>query len=52
MKTNKDRKIVKVTATVDSLFKNGQPVVTLLLNESSITPKQWEKIVKACPDVE
>lgn len=25
---------------------------TLLLNESSITPKQWEKIANLCPDVE
>ena len=25
---------------------------TLLLNESSITPEQWEEIVKQCPDVE
>lgn len=24
---------------------------TLLLNESSITPKQWEKITNLCPDV-
>ena len=25
---------------------------TLLLNESSITPEQWEKIVNLCPDVQ
>ena len=25
---------------------------TLLLNESSITPEQWEKIAKLCPDVQ
>lgn len=30
---------------VDSLLKN-EPAGTLLLNESSITVKQWEKIVK------
>ena len=24
----------------------------LLLNESSITPEQWEKIANLCPDVE
>ena len=24
---------------------------TLLLNESSITPEQWEEIVNLCPDV-
>lgn len=24
---------------------------TLLLNESSITPEQWEKIANLCPDV-
>lgn len=48
MKANKHRKIVLETSEniVDSLFKNGQSVGTLLLNESSITPKEWEKIVK------
>ena len=25
---------------------------TLLLNESSITPEQWEKIANLCPDIE
>lgn len=24
---------------------------TLLLNESSVTPEQWEKIANLCPDV-
>lgn len=25
---------------------------TLLLNESSVTPEQWEEIAKLCPDIE
>lgn len=29
----------------------GYEYGTLLLNESSITPEQWEKIVSLCPDV-
>lgn len=39
----------------DSIVKpkglNSYEYGTLLLNESSITPEQWEKIVKLCPDV-
>ena len=30
---------------------NGYEYGTLLLNESSITPEQWEKIANLCPDV-
>lgn len=30
---------------------NGYEYGTLLLNESSITHEQWEKIVSLCPDV-
>ena len=30
---------------------NGYKYGTLLLNESSITPEQWEEIVKQCPDI-
>lgn len=39
----------------DSIVKpkglNGYEYGTLLLNESSITPEQWEKIANLCPDV-
>lgn len=39
----------------DSIAKSkglhGYEYGTLLLNESSITPEQWEKIVNLCPDV-
>ena len=39
----------------DSIVKgnplDGYEYGTLLLNESSITPEQWEKIVNLCPDV-
>ena len=39
----------------DSIVKpkglNGYEYGTLLLNESSITPEQWEKIASLCPDV-
>jgi hypothetical protein len=39
----------------DSIAKpnglHGYEYGTLLLNESSITPEQWEKIVNLCPDV-
>lgn len=39
----------------DSIAKpnglHGYEYGTLLLNESSITPKQWEKIANLCPDV-
>lgn len=30
---------------------HGYEYGTLLLNESSITPEQWEKIANLCPDV-
>ena len=30
---------------------NGYEYGTLLLNESSITTEQWEKIANLCPDV-
>ena len=40
----------------DSIAKpkglHGYEYGTLLLNESSITPEQWEKIVSLCPDVQ
>lgn len=40
----------------DSIAKpnglDGYEFGTLLLNESSITPEQWEKIANLCPDVE
>lgn len=39
----------------DSIVKpkglDGYEYGTLLLNESSITPEQWEKIANLCPDV-
>lgn len=39
----------------DSVAKSkglhGYEYGTLLLNESSITPEQWEKIANLCPDV-
>lgn len=39
----------------DSIVKpkglNGYEYGTLLLNESSITPEQWEKITNLCPDI-
>lgn len=39
----------------DSIVKpkglNGYEYGILLLNESSITPEQWEKIANLCPDV-
>lgn len=41
---------------VDSIVKcNGlhdYEYGTLLLNESSITPEQWEEIANLCPDIE
>lgn len=32
-------------------YLDGYEYGTLLLNESSITPEQWEKIANLCPDV-
>lgn len=40
----------------DSIAKpnglDGYEFGTLLLNESSITPEQWEEIAKLCPDIQ
>lgn len=36
----------------DHVFSGDYEYGTLLLNESSITPEQWEKIANLCPDVE
>lgn len=58
VKTIKDvtgKSLLESKNIVDSLVKpNGlhdYEYGTLLLNESSITPEQWEKIANLCPDV-
>lgn len=49
VKEQSHKSLIEAKNIVDSLLKN-EPAATLLLNESSITVKQWEKIVKLMKD--
>ena len=49
VKDEAKKSLIEAKNIVDSLVKN-EPAGTLLLNESSITVKQWEKIVKLMKD--
>jgi len=51
--TNKslhESKCIVDSLIVPTLGKGMKSVGTLLLNESSITPEQWEAIVKQCDE--
>lgn len=49
VKNETKKSLFEAKNIVDSLLKN-ESTGTLLLNESSITVKQWEKIVKLMKD--
>lgn len=49
VKDESKKSLYEAKNIVDSLLKS-EPTGTLLLNESSITVKQWEKIVKLMKD--
>ena len=55
IKDNTNKPLRECKCIVDSLIvptfgKGMKSVGTLLLNESSITPEQWEAIVKQCDE--
>lgn len=49
IKEQSHKSLIEAKNIADSLLKN-EPAGTLLLNESSIAVKQWEKIVKLMKD--
>ena len=45
---NTNKSAYESKCIADSLVVNCKSIGTLLLNESSITPEQWETIVEQC----
>lgn len=48
IKDNTNKSLYESKCIADSLIVNNKSVGTLLLNESSVTPEQWEAIVEQC----